>query len=251
MHTIFISAENYNLKYNCCVDVNEKRDPKKKITVEDVIDKINEKLEKKAVKKKKKIQRKGTSGDLVKAQQNIFMGEDMNASVPFQDCIEVQFGEYGNIECFKLRKNLTRLAAEKNEENVVDIIKNFEYSIDQLNKALFLNEKKEFTTGVTQTENEKPILLSFLKQLLSHFESFDGGEEERVQIENGLKHYSEYELLNTEVTRITDNDNKLMTFRELMFSLFEYAKEKAISINYHRKETGLDLKNDIMFPDNK
>ena len=39
-----------------------------------------------------------SSKEVVKAQANIFMGEDMNAKVPFQDCIEVQFGEEGNIE---------------------------------------------------------------------------------------------------------------------------------------------------------
>lgn len=34
----------------------------------------------------------------MKAKENIFMGENMDAKVPFQDCIEVQFGEIGNIE---------------------------------------------------------------------------------------------------------------------------------------------------------
>lgn len=65
--------------------------------MEDVIDHINDKLEKK-VKKKKKVEKKLSGTELASAQANIFMGEDMNAMIPFQDCIEVQFGEEGNIE---------------------------------------------------------------------------------------------------------------------------------------------------------
>lgn len=170
------------------------------------------------------------------AQSNIFMGEDMNAKIPFQDCIEVQFGEDGNIECFKLRKNLTKLAAEKSETEIVSLLRNFEYSISQLNQALFLKEKRDFVSKPTQTESPKPVLATFMKQLLADFESYDGGEAERAQIESELTHYSEMDLLNTEVTRITNNNNKLMTLKELMFSLFEYAKQKAISLSYHRKE---------------
>lgn len=132
---------------------------------------------------------------------------------------------------------MTRLAAEKNEMKVMDMIKNFEYSIAQLNQALSLTERKEFKAGVTQTETEKPILLTFLKQLLADFESYDGGEEERLHIEEELKDYSEFELMNTEVTKINAKGDRLMTFKEFMFSLFEYAKQKAISITYHQKES--------------
>ena len=107
-----------------------------------------------------------TSNKLEEVKENIFMGEDMNAKVPFQDCIEVQFSENGNIEYFKLKKNLTRLAAEKNEIEMVEIIKNFEYSISQLNQALNLSIKKEFSNISMQTESQKPILLTFMKQLL-------------------------------------------------------------------------------------
>lgn len=96
------------------------------------------------------------------------MGEDMNAKIPFQDCIEVQFGENGNIEYFKLRKNLTRLAAEKNEIEMIEMIKNFEYSISLLNKALNLSEKKEFINDFAQTDPQKPILLTFMKQLVGN-----------------------------------------------------------------------------------
>lgn len=32
------------------------------------------------------------------AKEGIFMGENMNAKIPFQDCIEVQFNEDGNIQ---------------------------------------------------------------------------------------------------------------------------------------------------------
>ena len=50
------------------------------------------------LRKRNKVQRKGTTSELVAAQADIFMGEDMNAKIPFEDCIEVQFGEQGNIE---------------------------------------------------------------------------------------------------------------------------------------------------------
>lgn len=224
------------------IELNETKDPRKKVTIDDIVDHINQKQEKKITKTKKKAVRKGTSTDLNKYQeQNIFMGEDMNAKVPFQDCIEVEFDENGSVKCFKLRKNLTRLAAEKDEANMIQIIKNFEFSIAQLNQALFMKEKKEFKSSNTQTETVKPVLLSFLKQLLADFESYDGGEEARLDIEKELKNYTEYDLLNTEVTRITDTNDNLMTFKELMFSLFEYAKQKAISISYHRKENGEDF----------
>jgi len=132
---------------------------------------------------------------------------------------------------------LTKLAALKNEFDIVELIKNFEYSISQLNQALHLKEKREFTNSITQTETQKPVLLSFLKQLLADFENFDGGESERQDIEDELKSFTETELLNTDVTRIAGTDDENMTFKELMFSLFEYAKQKAISINYHSKET--------------
>jgi hypothetical protein len=178
-----------------------------------------------------------STNELTSAQENIFMGEDMNAKIPFQDCIEVQFSEEGNIEWFKLRKNLTKLAALKEELNIVELIKNFEYSISLLNQALFLKEKKEFKNSNSQTETPKPVLLSFLKQLLADFESYDGGEEEKEMIQDELAHFTEIDLLNAEVTKIKGNDDNLMTFKELMFSLFEYAKQKAISINYHKKET--------------
>ena len=78
----------------------------------------------------------------------------MAAKIPFQDCIEVQFGEDGNIEWFKLRKNLTRLAIEKNSAQALQLIKNFEYSVEQLNQALFLKEKREIKVRSTQTETK-------------------------------------------------------------------------------------------------
>lgn len=117
---------------------------------------------------------------------------------------------------------------------MVEVIKNFEYSISMLNQALFLKEKKEFKNSNTQTETQKPVLLGFLKQLLADFESYDGGEEEKAIIQEELENFTELDLLNAEVTKIKGNDENLMTFKELMFSLFEYAKQKAISINYHK-----------------
>lgn len=68
------------------------------MTIDDVIDKINTKLQKKAKKQKKKDAKKVSTTDVSAIQENVFMGEDMNAKIPFQDCIEVQFGEDGNIE---------------------------------------------------------------------------------------------------------------------------------------------------------
>lgn len=88
------------------LDVNEQKDPKKKVTIEDVIEKINAKVIERAekIKKQANLDKKATSNKLEELKENIFMGEDMNAKVPFQDCIEVQFSDDGNIECFKLRK---------------------------------------------------------------------------------------------------------------------------------------------------
>lgn len=43
--------------------------------------------------------------------------------------------------------------------------------------------------------------------------------------------------MNTEVTKVNAKGDRLMSFKEFMFSLFEYAKQKAISIAYHRKES--------------
>ena len=100
-----------------------------------------------------------------------------------------------------------------------------------------MKEKKDYKNGSSQTDSPKPVLASFLKQLLADFENYDGGEDERVQIEQELKNYSDVELLNTEVTRITGPNSHLMTLKELLFSLFEYAKQKALSLSYHRKES--------------
>ncbi|CAI2359557.1 unnamed protein product [Moneuplotes crassus] len=219
---------------NLKIKMDGPKNSKKKVTVDDVLEKINEKVTKKVKKKSKKVQKKVSAQELIKAQENIFMGEDMNAKIPFQDCIEVQFGEEGNIECFKLRKNLTRLAIEKNQENAIEMIKNFEYSIDQLNQALSIKKKKEFKASTTQTSTQKPVLLGFMKQLLSEFESYDGGEKEKKEIEKELQSYGEEDLLATECTRITDSEDHLMTFKELLFTLFEYAKQKAISIAYRK-----------------
>lgn len=168
----------------------------------------------------------------------------MNAKIPFQDCIEVQFGEEGNIECFKLRKNLTRLAIEKDGDNALQMIKNFEYSINELNKALSMKVNKEFKESSTQATDQEQILLGFLKDLLADFESYDGGNDERKQIQKELKNYSEEDLLSTECTRITGSDDNLMTFRELLFSLFEYAKQKAISISYRKNEAAAEVGED-------
>lgn len=63
-----------------------------------MIDQINTKLVKKVKKQLKKVKKKMSTNELTSAQENIFMGEDMNAKIPFQDCIEVQFSEEGNIE---------------------------------------------------------------------------------------------------------------------------------------------------------
>ena len=201
--------------------------------MDDVIEQINQRIEKRVKKARKKLERKVSSKEFNQAKEKVFMGENMDVKIPFQDCIEVQFGSDGNIECFKLRKNLTRLAAEKEETKMLEIIKNFEFTISKLNESLFLKEKVDHSTKHVQTDTQKPALLTFVKQLVSEFESYDGNEQDRLDIQEELKNYNEVEMLNCEITKLK-SDDKPMTLKELMFSFFEYAKQKAISISYHK-----------------
>ena len=214
---------------------NQNQDSSKvKITLDDIIDQINERIEKRIKKARRKLELKVSSKQFIQAQEKTFMGENMEVKIPFQDCIEVQFGNDGNIECFKLRKNLTRLAAEKDESNMLEIIKNFEFTISTLNESLFLKEKVDHSTKLVQTDSQKPALLTFVKQLVSEFESYDGNDQDRLEIQEELKNYNEIEMLNCEITKLKNLDDKPMTLKELMFSFFEYAKQKAISISYHK-----------------
>lgn len=66
------------------------------------------------------------------------------------------------------------------------MVKNFEYTIVNLNQNLVLKEKKEFIHSNDQTEPTKTILLTFLKQLVADFESFEGGEEHKQEIEDEI-----------------------------------------------------------------
>ena len=117
--------------------------------------------------------------------------------------------------------------------NSESIIKNFEFTISKLNESLFLKEKVDHSAKHVQTDTQKPALLTFVKQLVSEFESYDGNEQDRLDIQEELKNYNEVEMLNCEITKLK-SDDKPMTLKELMFSFFEYAKQKAISISYHK-----------------
>lgn len=128
------------------------------------------------------------------------------------------------------------MAAEKNEFELIELIKNFEFSISQLNDSLFIKEKKEYKIATSQTDSQKPAMLTFLKQLVADFESYDGNEQDRIEIENELRNYSEIEMLNCPLTKMANYQERQMTLKEMLFSFFEYSKQKAISIAYHRKE---------------
>lgn len=52
---------------------------------------------------------------------------------------------------------------------MVELIKNYEYSISQLNQALNVSVKREFNNEFTQTEAQKPLLLTFMKQLVGNY----------------------------------------------------------------------------------
>ena len=49
--------------------------------------------------------------------------------------------------------------------------------------------------------------------------------------------------MNLEVTKLKSSNERAMTMKELMFSFFEYAKQKAISLSYHFSEEQRNIEN--------
>jgi hypothetical protein len=133
---------------------------------------------------------------------------------------------------------------KNNEFQAIEMLKNSVYAVMRLNESLLLNDRKEFKVAHTQTEVDKPVLATFLKQLIADLESFDGGDFEKEEIEEELQNYSESELLNLDIEKFKGPDNNSLQLKEVMFSFFEYAKQKAISLSVRENERKENSRNE-------